>query len=319
MDITLNSVAAHDLHRRMSDHRSSFECGSNRSVTGDTICYSGEGPISYDGDTQSLTNSVYEFPKENGRSYHGYRAGAYRFPNDLNEIDRLDSQFEILRILFQGHNYFAPLANPQKILDIGTGTGQWAIEMGDEFPDAEVQGTDLSPIQPPLVPENVHFFIDDASDDDWVVPPAHFDYIHTRLLLGAFTDFSEIIRKAFFHLKPGGWMEGQEAMTTPYCDDGTMPPDWPFFEWTSYCDKAAMEAGRPLRIANRMKKWYEQAGFVDVQEKIFKLPLNPWANDPEERSLGKMSEENWLAGLNAFSMAPFTRDLEWTKEEIEVP
>lgn len=39
-------------------------------------------------------------------------------------------QFEILKVLFRGRNFFAPLKEPEKILDIGTGTGQWAIEMG---------------------------------------------------------------------------------------------------------------------------------------------------------------------------------------------
>lgn len=204
------------------------------------------------------------------------------------------------------------------ILDIGTGTGQWAIEMGDEFPDAEVQGTDLSPIQPSSVPENVHFFIDDASDDDWVLPPNHFDYIHTRMLLGSFTDFRDIIRKSFYHLKPGGWMESQEVMPKPYSDDNSIPKDWPFMEWFEYGDKAAMEIGRPVRIANRLKKWYEEAGFLDVREEVFKLPMNPWPEDEPFKTLGRMSEENWLEGLSAMSMAPFSRSLEWSKQEIEV-
>jgi hypothetical protein len=142
--------------------------------------------------------------------------------------------------------------------------------MGDEFPEAEVQGTDLSPIQPSSVPENVRFFIDDATEDDWAVPAAHFDYIHTRVLLGCFEDFREIIKKGFYYTKPGGHMESQEIMSTPYCDDGTMPSDWPFLEWTKFGDDAAMEAGRPMRIANKLKKWYIQAGFVGVQEKVFK-------------------------------------------------
>lgn len=35
-----------------------------------------------------------------------------------------------------------------RILDIGTGTGLWALEMGDHCPAVEcVIGTDLSPIQ----------------------------------------------------------------------------------------------------------------------------------------------------------------------------
>jgi methylase of polypeptide subunit release factors len=46
--------------------------------------------------------------------------------------------------MFLARNYFAPLSNPKHIFDIGTGTGQWAIETGDEFPEAEIQATDLS-------------------------------------------------------------------------------------------------------------------------------------------------------------------------------
>lgn len=286
--------------------------------------------------SRSLTNSIYDYAKENGRTYHSYNAGcmlqhsffphnftelyvcpAYHFPNDPNELDRLDFQYEMLKFLFHGQTYFAPLSDPRQILDIGTGTGQWCIEMGDEFPNAEVQGTDLSPIQPSSVPENVRFFIDDAAEVDWVLPAAHFDYIHTRMLLGCFTDFRDIITKSFYHLKPGGYMESQEIMPTPYCDDGTIPADWPFLDWTKTSDEAAMEADKPLRIANKLKRWYEQLGFVDVQEKVFKLPLNPWPKDKHLKTLGTMYEENWLGGLQGFSMAPFSRVLNWSKTEIE--
>lgn len=243
---------------------------------------------------------------------------AYFFPNDPSEMDRLNFQYEILKYAFSDKNYFAPLKDPKSILDIGTGTGQWAIEMGDEFPNAIVQGTDLSPIQPSTVPENVHFFIDDASEPDWVVPPNSFDYIHTRVLLGSFTDFKEIVARAFHYLKPGGHFESQEIMSTPYCDDGTMPENWTFKEWMSTLDEAAMQADRPLRIASRLKRWYQEAGFVDVQEKVFRMPINSWPRDRHLKVLGRMSQDNWLAALQAVTLAPFTRTLSWSKDEIEV-
>lgn len=67
---------------------------------------------------------------------------------------RLDLHHEILLIAWDEKLYGAPIDKPQRILDVGTGTGIWAIDMADSFPSAEVIGTDLSPIQPRWIPPN---------------------------------------------------------------------------------------------------------------------------------------------------------------------
>ena len=99
------------------------------------------------------------------------------------ELARYEWTGFCLKHLFNGKNYFAPLSTsnpPRRILDIATGTGTWAVEMSDEFPNAEIYGTDLSPIQPTYVPENVHFYIEDA----YVFfphhpnPPSFFFFLH---------------------------------------------------------------------------------------------------------------------------------------------
>ena len=69
-------------------------------------------------------------------------------PNDESELDRLDLSHQMFKIIMSDKLFLAPISKPGKILDIGTGTGIWAIEMGDDFPDSEILGTDLSPTQP---------------------------------------------------------------------------------------------------------------------------------------------------------------------------
>ncbi|KAL2073303.1 hypothetical protein VTL71DRAFT_10627 [Oculimacula yallundae] len=272
-----------------------------------------------DDTTQSVDSTVWDFQEENGRTYHGYRAGSYLYPNDATEIERLDKQHAMLKYAFKGRNHFAPLSKPERILDLGTGTGIWAIEMSDEeFPSAEIHGTDLSPIQPEEMPENVHFFIDDASEDNWLVQPASIDYIHTRVLLGCFERPQDVIRRAFYYTKPGGYVESQEILTTPFCDDKTMPKDWPFIEWSNFLDQASTRANRPVRIAHKLKRWYEEAGFVDVQERIIRMPINPWMKDKHGKTLGRLNEANILEGLGGWTMGPFSRMFQWNKTEIEV-
>ena len=113
-------------------------------------------------------------------------------------------------------------------------------------------------------------------------------------------------------------MESVEVMPTLYCDDGTMPDDYPFLEWTRTQDAASMNLGKPVRIANKLKRWYEQQGFVDVKELVFKLPINGWPKDAGFKSLGCLHETHLLNGLQGFSLATFSRGLNWTVEEIEV-
>ena len=59
-----------------------------------------------------------------------------------------------------GHLYRAPIQHPvREVLDLGTGTGIWAIDFADQHPEANVLGIDLSPIQPGWVPPNCQFEI----------------------------------------------------------------------------------------------------------------------------------------------------------------
>jgi hypothetical protein len=55
----------------------------------------------------------------------------YKFPNDEREQDRLDLFHSMFRHMLGNRLFLAPIKEgPLRVLDIGTGTGIWAIEFG---------------------------------------------------------------------------------------------------------------------------------------------------------------------------------------------
>ena len=76
----------------------------------------------------SISSSVRDFAFENGRRYHKFREGTYQFPNDESEMEREDMKHAMVVNLCGGKLHYAPIENPQNIIDVGTGTGIWAID-----------------------------------------------------------------------------------------------------------------------------------------------------------------------------------------------
>jgi hypothetical protein len=76
----------------------------------------------------SISSSVRDYMYENGRRYHRFREGTYNFPNDESEQEREDMKHAMMMNLCQTL-HFAPLGDgPGNVLDLGTGTGAWAID-----------------------------------------------------------------------------------------------------------------------------------------------------------------------------------------------
>lgn len=48
-------------------------------------------------------------------------------PNDENEQDRMDLGHHIYLLITGGRLYLAPIINPQRVLDLGTGTGKCTL------------------------------------------------------------------------------------------------------------------------------------------------------------------------------------------------
>ena len=222
--------------------------------------------------TTSLGSSVLNYTYENGRRYHAYHSGEYLFPNDEKEQERLDLKHHVFKLILGGKLFSAPIgSNPQRILDIGTGTGIWAIDVADEYTSAEVIGTDLSPIQPSWVPPNCTFIVDDAENEWPYYPNTAFDFVHWRVLTGAIKDWPHLHKQAYQHLKPGGWLEVQEHDARISSDDDSVEKAKDLVEWFSTVHKAGEKFGKKMDVADNQKQWMINAGFVDVQEDIYKV------------------------------------------------
>jgi hypothetical protein len=76
----------------------------------------------------SVSSSVRDYVFENNRRYHKYQEGRYLLPNDEPEQEREDMKHAMIVSVCDGQLHLAPVSDPQRILDIGTGTGIWAID-----------------------------------------------------------------------------------------------------------------------------------------------------------------------------------------------
>ncbi|KUI63992.1 Phosphoethanolamine N-methyltransferase 1 [Cytospora mali] len=268
----------------------------------------------------SLSSSARDYLYENGRRYHRFREGRYNFPNDEAEQDREDMKHACVKMLCQ-KLHFAPIdeGTVQNILDIGTGTGIWAIEMGDRYPSANVLGIDLSPIQPDWVPSNVHFVVDDA-ESEWLYPENHFDYVHSRHTVMAIKDWPKLYRQAWTHLKPGAWIESQEIYHYPISANGTMPPDHPIAQYWGLIKEGLGNLGIDFHAAagGKIGTMMREAGFENIHEHIFHVPLGTWAKHPNLKIVGEYWRQILLEGAQAIALGPLTRGCGWTREQVEV-
>ncbi|HUY78102.1 MAG TPA: methyltransferase domain-containing protein [Ktedonobacterales bacterium] len=142
----------------------------------------------------------------------------YVLPSDDQEINRLDFQHFMLRYTLRG-NYAAPIQQPHSILDVGAGTGRWAMEMASLFPNANVVGVDVTP--PPadranaslgagldIRPEN-YAFVQGNILEGLPFADQSFDYVHQRLLLFAIpeTAWPKVVAELARVTRVGGWIE----------------------------------------------------------------------------------------------------------------
>ncbi|KAF2834590.1 S-adenosyl-L-methionine-dependent methyltransferase [Patellaria atrata CBS 101060] len=251
----------------------------------------------------------YRFRFDAGRRYHAFEDAAYLLPNDEREQERLvEGQHQMWLMALRGNLHIAPIKeNVGNVLDIATGTGNWAMDFAELYPEANVFGTDLSPIQPRLrsVPPNCQFVVED-SEGEWMWDEK-FDFIHSRTLGSTWRDWKG-------YLNPSGYLEIHEFTFPFHCDDGTAGPDSPMMQWSIHFNQAAAKRGVDMEICAQLDPLLREAGFVNITKTRLRLPFTGWSDDPDEKRYGAFYGRTFDWGV---SMGLFMNSLGWSRERAE--
>ncbi|RPA71499.1 S-adenosyl-L-methionine-dependent methyltransferase [Ascobolus immersus RN42] len=293
------------------DPRDTIEIGSD-----DSDGYSTSGS-SWDSDTTSLASSIFNYVYENGRRYANENRGTNLMPNDETELERLDLMHHCYNLLFNGSLYKTKFPSnffdqPRRVLDVGTGTGIWAVDFGDQHPTSTVIGIDVSPVQPSFVPPNVRFEIDDFESPTWTYSDDQkFDFIHIRTLIGSVKDWPTFLKRVHDNLAPGGYVEVVESdISGAFSSDGTFEKSI-LKELTDLLDTACKKVGARMDVAPELHKLLKQAGFNKLEETKMQIPLGTWPKDERYKKLGLVFAECAKTGAEAYNLAALTRILHW--------
>lgn len=118
-------------------------------------------------------------------------------------------------------------------------------------------------------------------------------------------------------MAPGGWVELQDWDVKSVSDDGTLTPEHDYYKWNRLFLESMETINRTVRPGPMLRSYAEAAGFVNIREEKFKVPLGPWPKDPELKNLGMMNLVQALEGLEAFSLKTL-ETMGWSRIEIEV-
>jgi SAM-dependent methyltransferase len=196
----------------------------------------------------------------------------YLFPRLAAEVDRLDVQHYALREALKG-NYVAPLENPARVLDVGSGTGQWAFDVSERFPRALMIGLDLiasKPNRPPRyrwVKGNLLQGLPFGDD--------RFDLVHQRLLLSGvpLASWQSVVAELARVARPGGWVELVEPMMFNVDRPGPETE-----RLVSLAQELAGSRGldRGRVVFDSLDDYLRQAGLTGVTRQEVSLPMGEW-------------------------------------------
>ncbi|PYI13701.1 S-adenosyl-L-methionine-dependent methyltransferase, partial [Aspergillus japonicus CBS 114.51] len=244
----------------------------------------------------------------------------YFQPVDDDEVERLELQHQVFNKVFDDRLIFPPLPsdNPERILDCGHGTGAWAVEVAEQYPQCEVIGIDISPqMSPDYAPDNLWFQIDDLNRP-FTFPSNHFDLVHSRMQAtgidrARWMSYIWDIKRV---LKPGGWVQLVEMYFNVQSDNGSLTEEHALRQWSTKFMQS-LDDRKDLRVGTRLRDLLVAAGMDQVDAKMIPLPLSGWSNDPRAREIGAANLRCTNQLLPALALYPMTQRLRMPYEEFE--
>jgi SAM-dependent methyltransferase len=219
-------------------------------------------------------------------------------PRHPGEIDRLDVQHYAFRAGLQG-NYVAPIVAPARVLDVGSGTGQWCYDLCDEFPAALVVGLDIEPGKPRW-PANYGFVRGNALDG---LPFADdsFDFVHQRWMRVSIpvADWPGVVRQMVRVTRAGGFVELAEFR---HLMEPAGPATARLFELLHLLAARRGLDGTGV-VPRSLTHYLRQAGATDVDAHVVAVPIGVWGG-----TIGSMMATDLRAMFERLC-DPFTRAL----------
>jgi SAM-dependent methyltransferase len=231
-------------------------------------------------------------------------------PSGSQEIGRRDFQHHLLRQALRGA-YAAPVGEPAAILDVGCGTGRWALEMAERFPHARVAGVDHALpgalAAPGARPVNLAFVAADVVEG-LPFADAAFDFVHMRLVLGALpaARWPMVARELVRVTRLGGWVELVEGDLAR----GGGPAQETLNDWIM---RASLAHGANPRLGARVGDLLRDTGLSNVEVRALTLPIGESGG-----RVGAMMAVEFLAGVEAWRTEIVTRSIATPREIDQV-